>query len=464
MALGAIDLQQDYLTRQLIAYIGNKRSLLPFLYEVFAELNVGKEPGIFIDPFAGSGSVSRLAKAMGFRVAANDWEPYTQIINQCHISLNAGDTANMFAEQKGLDSAIHSLNQPARPEYEYIARHYAPRDTKTADYRVERLFYTRENGVFIDSVREQIDSWYPDNDSPERWILLASLLYQAATHANTNGVFKAFHHGFGGFGKDALSRIMAPMQLQRPVLIDSEKKAAVSRADAAVFAAGNPADVCYLDPPYNQHQYGSNYHLLNTIVLWDKPEVKGRIGSDGRLEEKAGIRKDWDTTRSLFCYRATAPLAMRELLAAIDSRYIIVSYNTEGIIPFWDLFDLLAETGGVSIRTSDYLLYRGGKQSLTRSTYNQEFLFILNRSGSSSARERIDAERFLLEKKVYALTRHHFHPGRVSSRFEDGENGLVYSSPGGIEIQFDNRLKFILTIPERAAASLKACEKNDLYA
>ena len=89
-----MDLRHPYLTGQLIAYIGNKRALLGFLHGVFSRLSEGRGgPGTrtFLDPFAGSGAVSRLARMMGFSVAANDWEPYAYVINSCHVALSPSD-------------------------------------------------------------------------------------------------------------------------------------------------------------------------------------------------------------------------------------------------------------------------------------------------------------------------------------------------------------------------------------
>ena len=457
------DLGHPYLNSQLIAYIGNKRSLLPFLHGVFSELLDGKPHAVFFDPFAGSGAVCRLAKAMGLSVAANEWEPYSEIINQCHIALDAGALGSLFKGRGGVRSVFEELNSLSDTGCEYIAKYFAPRDTHHADYRVERLFYTRENALFIDRVRERIESWYPERESPERAVLLASLLYQAATHANTNGVFKAYHRGFGGFGGDALSRIMKPMALQIPVLIDGADRCRVYREDAQRFVRRGVADVCYLDPPYNQHQYGSNYHLLNTIALWDKPEIGSDLGADGRLRRKAGIREDWVKTKSRFCYRSTANEAMHELLGAVDARYIALSYNTEGIIPFWELFEILAETGDVSIRTADYVLYRGGKQSLTRDTYNQEFLFILDRTTGVSGNARIAAERFLLERKVGILLRAVFSPDRVRERFEWSSDLLTYRFAGNREVRLRTRFGYELGEIVTDLTSLKDCELSELY-
>jgi protein-tyrosine phosphatase len=57
------------------------------------------------------------------------------------------------------------------PKPGYIARTYAPRSTETADYRTARLFYTAENGAFIDTVRDAVEAGWPGWDLPETDLL-----------------------------------------------------------------------------------------------------------------------------------------------------------------------------------------------------------------------------------------------------------------------------------------------------
>lgn len=423
----SIDLKQEYLTSQLIPYLGNKRRLLPFLYEVFSSLVEGLEDPVFIDPFAGSGSVSRLAKAMGMTVHANDWEPYTEVLNGCYIALDKGRLEGLFADRGGIDAVLDDLNGDTGPYTPYISRYYAPVSLEGADYRTERLFYTPENAVCIDRVRGRIDQWYPE-DSPEWTILLSSLVLQAAVRSNTSGVFKACHKGFGGHSRDALGRIMTGIKLLRPCLLDGRGPCTVHREDAAVFASKHPADLCYLDPPYNMHQYGSNYHLLNTLVLWDMPEIDNSLGSDGRLEEKAAIRKDWRVTRSSFCSRSTASAAFEELLGRIDARSIVVSYNTEGIIPFEELYDILSSRGEVEVKTRDYTLYRGGRQSISRKVSNLEFQLVCRTGRPASGDNRTLVRDVLLRRRLRMLLKESFVPDRLSGEFNTAGD-LVYLAP-----------------------------------
>ncbi|MBN2050000.1 MAG: DNA adenine methylase [Spirochaetales bacterium] len=448
--LSPMDLKDPYLTSQLIPYIGNKRRLIPFLHGVFQELLSGLKQPVFLDPFAGSGAVSRLAKIMGAAVYANDWEPYTEVLNGCYIGLNAEDLSALFHDRGGIDAVLAALNSDTGDFDPYISRYYAPADLETADYRLERLFYTPENAVRIDRMRCRIDQWYPA-ESPERTILLAALVLQAAVRSNTSGVFKACHKGFGGHGGDALGRIMKTLRLEKPHLAAGSSPCRVYRQDAATFAAGRPAALCYLDPPYNTHQYGSNYHLLNTIVLWDRPEVDDRRGTDGRYRAKAAIRQDWKKTRSAFCSRAAAAGAMEDLLNAVDARHIVISYNTEGIIPLEELYEMLSRRGEVELRTRDYVTYRGGRQSISRKTSNLEFLLVC-RTGSGGGASAASLKSFMVRQRLFLLLKESFVPRRLLERFPRRGEDLILS--GGLALPTRLFYRFIRVPPFRGLETL----------
>jgi adenine-specific DNA-methyltransferase len=266
--------------------------------------------------------------------------------------------------------------------------------TEGADWRRERLFYTHENAAFLDRARSAIESRYPRSDlvtrkaSAERALLLGLVVYEAATHANTSGVFKAYHKGFGGHGRDALRRILSPMLLEHPLLWPGPASE-VAKSDASAFCRSRSADLCYLDPPYNQHQYGSNYHLLNTIAVWDRAPVKDDRSEKGGLLFAAGIPESWKESRSAFCSRASAPAAFRELYQSIDARTIVLSYNTEGLVSPEELVDILSDRAEVSIRSVEYVKYRGGRQSASSRSGNSEILFIARRRDRIVVRDEI---------------------------------------------------------------------------
>ncbi|NBB91052.1 MAG: adenine methyltransferase [Spirochaetes bacterium] len=469
--------RHPYLTRQLIAYIGNKRALLPFLQPVFAELSERAEVRRFVDPFAGSGSVARLGKYMGFEVAAADREHYAWILNAAALEVDAAERHSLFPELGGVEAAFEHFHRigeaAARPEAAggpaggaaargYIARNYAPRETHAADFRTERLFYTAENARYIDAVRDAIEERYPAEHASEtrassagtglghphgnvRWrerlLLIAALLYEASTHANTSGVFKAYHKGFGGHGRDALGRIMAPMRIEAPELMDGAPSRA-EEADAAEFLSRNSADLVYLDPPYNSHQYGSNYFMLNSIARWDKPPVPDERNPDGRLRHKAGIREDWRLTRSDFCSKGRAESAFREVLDAADARFLVLSYSSDGIVPVEQIVDMLSERGDVELFATDYTQYRGGRQSISRATANVEFaLAVTTRerhgrtaepaaaspASAPAASGREEIARFLLAREVASQLQEAYVPARVRQAFPVSGESVVLS-------------------------------------
>ena len=157
-----MEFDTPYLTKQIIAYIGNKRKLLSLIYAALQESGVTLGAGTtFADMFSGSGVVSRFAKSLGFEVYANDWEPYAEVLSRGFVGLNKTDFKKLFKSEedfKILISNINALPDPAEDD-QYIARYYAPHsdDIDQADFHTERLFYTRKNALALDKIRNYIE-------------------------------------------------------------------------------------------------------------------------------------------------------------------------------------------------------------------------------------------------------------------------------------------------------------------
>lgn len=365
----------EYLFNQLIPYIGNKRKLLRLIHQA-VEQTATKPGASLVDFFAGSGVVSRWAKMLGYRVIANDWEPYALAINRCFIACNAPPA---FEKLGGYDRAIELLNH-LPPQSGWVTEHLCPSDDVQFDIARDRMFYMRKNGMRLDAIREQIAAWKDAGriDDMEEACLLAPLLYQACYTSNTSGVFKGFHNGWGGQTSTALYRIAGDLRLTTPVFWDNGFDNAVFREDAQTLAeqlAGNEIDVAYLDPPYNQHPYGSNYHVLNSVALWDKPELSPQITRG----TKAAIRTDWRTERrSAYNYRDEASRAYDRLLTTIRARFILTSYSTDGMIPLDSLLRSAAGRGHVSVVMQGYKRYRVSSQRFSKKPMNVEFVLVVD--------------------------------------------------------------------------------------
>lgn len=374
----------EYLYSQLIPYIGNKRKLLPLISRGIQR--TGLSGGTFVDLFSGSAVVSRLAKTLGFRVAANDWEPYAYEIARGTVGLNRPPT---FAALGGVEGVFGELNSLA-PLHDYVAEHLCPRDDERPDPSRERMFFTRDNGERIDAIRERIAAWEAEGRlSPdERSFLLSALMYSVSYVSNTSGVFKGFHEGWGGQTRTALYRIRSTLRIRPPLVFDNQRENCTWREDAQSLAGdlsgrlGRRPDIVYIDPPYNQHPYGSNYHVLNTVALWDKPTVSPRVQINGRVRDKSAIRKDWRTERrSPYNSNRAALPAFQALVSALDARWIMASYSTDGNIPLVGLLQALTARGDVRLFTRRYKRYRVSTPRMSPRPHTIEFLAVVDTDG-----------------------------------------------------------------------------------
>jgi adenine-specific DNA-methyltransferase len=366
----------DYLFAQLIPYLGNKRKLLGLIDNAIQRS--GSESGVFADLFAGSGVVSRLAKEKGFTVISNDWEPYAFEINNCFIGCSAVPKFELLG---GAEKTLRSLNAlEASPGW--IASNLCPIDDINPDTLTERMFFTQANGAKIDAIREQIDTWERRGliNLTERSYLLAPLLFAASYVSNTSGVFKGFHNGWGGKTKTALYRILSSIELKAPVLWGNSANCQSWQLDAILAAERlsdefGTIDIAYLDPPYNQHPYSSNYHVLNSIALWDKPEIRAGISRG----QKSAIRTDWRTERrSAYNYRSGASKSFAELMTALKAKTILISYSTDGIIPLKEMIDICKSRGQLSLVMRPYKRYRVSAQRMSAKPMNVEFVLIVD--------------------------------------------------------------------------------------
>jgi adenine-specific DNA-methyltransferase len=108
-------------------------------------------------------------------------------------------------------------------------------------------------------------------------------------------------------------------------------------------------DLTYVDCPYNQHSYRSNYHIWETLVLWDKPETYG-------IAKK---RVDCRTLKSPYNSKKTALPALEAVVAAVRSRYVLLSFNNEGFIPLEEMTAMLGKYGKLDVFEVDHKRHIG---------------------------------------------------------------------------------------------------------
>ncbi|MBL9077420.1 MAG: DNA adenine methylase [Planctomycetes bacterium] len=383
----------EYVFHQLLPYLGSKRHLLDLIGAALDATGLRAEQATFVDAFAGSGVVSRFAKRRGFAVVSNDWEPYAEVCNTAAI---ASERPPACAPLGGYEAAIARLNAlPGEPGW--VTEHLCPADDAAPDPHRERLFYRRATGRRIDAIRARIAAWRADGaiDADGAACLLAPLLYQACWLANTSGVFKGFHRGWGGSNGTALHRILADLQLSPQRFLATGRDHRVLAVDALHLAAhlGGTPDVVYVDPPYNQHPYASNYHVLNSLVVWDRPALPPPTERGWR----AAIRPDWRQRRSPFNDRRAAASAFAQLLDRLDAPHLLLSYSTDGTIPLERLVALAAGHGALRAFCRGYKRYRTSPTRPSPRPRTVEFVLAIDRrqragDGGAAALAAIHAE------------------------------------------------------------------------
>jgi len=362
---------QEFLTTQIITYIGNKRLLIRNIEKevelIEHELNRSKL--VNADIFSGSGIVARMLKRHSRKLIVNDLENYSKVINSCYLSNIDEYPVEVCDEYR---NRIELLCKKSKIEG-IIAKNYAPLDDNNIKQN-ERVFYTRENALLIDTYRTLIDEIVLEENLKKYF--LAPLITEASIHVNTSGVFKGFYKDkntgigcFGGSAQNALTRIFGKVELVEPVFSNFKSTLEIYNQDAVELSSKlKNIDIAYLDPPYNQHPYGSNYFMLN-LILKNKLEVE--------TSKVSGITQDWN--RSVFNKQKSALIAMEDIICNLDAKYIIISYNSEGFISFQEMNDMLCKYGRIKTVEIKYNTFRGSRNLNGRNIHVSEYLFILKK-------------------------------------------------------------------------------------
>lgn len=318
---------EEYIHQPMLTYLGNKRKLLDFIGEQVNEVKkkLKKDKLVMLDGFSGSSIVARMLSTHASELHTNDLEMYADICANCYVKQPTK------SQQEKIAKHIEKMNELAEkgPYVEGImTKYYAPESTENPKAG-EVCFFTRENALRIDTMRDYIEKKV-ENDLTD-WCL-APLLIQSSTHANTMGHLSAFfkdNNNVGTFHKSEADwrHASSPIHLECPIWSPEPCNVTCHNQSTndLIKKLEGPFDLIYYDPPYNQHQYSHKYFLLNVIATNKKAKSWTAVTHMPSLEER---------NQSVYCKEASALKAMTELLADSlkISEYVLISYNDEGII------------------------------------------------------------------------------------------------------------------------------------
>ena len=309
--------------RAVIKYIGSKRLLVPVLGDLLSRSGATDA----LDLFTGTTRVAQEFKKRGALVTAVDSARYSEIFALCHIETDA-DTVDRV---RLVEALAHLSSLPGDAGY------------FTETFCVRSRYFQPFNGERIDAVRNALerdfkhDALFP--------ILLTSLIDAADRVDSTTGVQMAYV-------KDWAPRSFNQLELREPELLAGPGRAL--RGDAAsLVGLIPPVGLAYLDPPYNQHRYFTNYHVWETLVAWDAPEFYG-------VACKRVDSRD-DETKSVFNRKREMPDALRTLVAEVRAEVVVVSYNNESWVSLDELVDMCSAKGHVHVLAFDSKRYVGAQ-------------------------------------------------------------------------------------------------------
>ncbi|MDD7422909.1 DNA adenine methylase [Campylobacter hominis] len=322
-------------------YIGSKLTLTPWIkslvYKICGENLKNK---VFCDLFAGTGIVGVSFKNEVKKVISNDFEYYAYVLNKNYIK-NSQNLSNA-------ENLIENLNN-LEPKKGFIYQNYAK----------DRMYFSTLNAMKIDTIRIKIDKLYKTNklNKDEFYFLLASLIESADKVANTASVYGAFLKHLKKSAQKEL--VLKPAKFE---IINQKNE--VYNEDANLLIKKIKGDILYLDPPYNTRQYGANYHLLNTIALYDDFIPRG----------KTGLR---EYNKSKYCSKNSVLDEFESLIKAANFKYIFLSYNNEGLMSLEEIKEIMSKYGKYSVCKKEYSRFKADNNRTHKADKTYEFLHVL---------------------------------------------------------------------------------------
>ena len=311
-------------------YLGSKIRLAGFIYNVIS--NSIKRKLIdcsFCDLFAGTGVVGNQFHDKVKSIIYNDREYYSFVINSAFFS--------KVSEEKYRDM-LTELNQLDGREG-FVFNQYSECG------KAGRLYFSAENGRKIDAIRMDIERRFLSFEINQDFyiLLLATLLKAVDKVANTASVYCAYLKTL----KITVTKNLQLLPVNRTSQLHPNHQ--IFNQDSNELITRVKGDILYLDPPYNGREYGSYYHLLNTIALYD---------TDFEPLGKAGLRS-YHTSN--FCLKSEVENVMFDLLQKCEFQHVFLSYNNEGLLLPGIIADMMDSLGTYSCSKTEYKRFKSKK-------------------------------------------------------------------------------------------------------
>lgn len=339
-------------------YIGNKTQLLGEIERVIDE-NC-EDVNVFCDIFSGTASVANYFKPK-YRIISNDILYLSYAIQMATIKNDSVPSFKKLASELGMTpyeyfDIIETTNHGFKKEQLFFLNNYSELSGRT--------YLTNQNAEIIDLIRLSLEKWKKKSliTEDEYFYLLGSLVESIPFFSNISGTY-------GAFLKTWDPRALKRFSLIKPEVITNNKKNECFNLDYPELLEKISGDVLYVDPPYNERQYLPNYHLLETAAKYDYPEIKGVTGL-----------REYKHQKSNFCIRNKALNALELLIQKANFRYILFSYNTDGLMAEDDIkttFEKYAKNGICKVYRIPYKRFKS--RTLVNTSDLYELIFFIEK-------------------------------------------------------------------------------------
>lgn len=289
-------------------YIGCKTALIGNIHNLFEEKGLLADGLTLFDAFCGTGTVANHFK-----------NRYNIILNDnlhCATTFAGGRiyASHCMFEHLGVNPFEYFNNNDTRLTG-FFSQNYAP--TLSG-----RMYFSDENAGRIDYFRQQIQQWYDTSQiSYEEYCYLLSALMESVSHvANVAGVY-------GAYLKMWDPRAIKPIMFIEPADSDltddfgEVRNVRIYNDNIEDIVENVPCDIIYLDPPYTKNSYLVQYHILETLILNDNPQLKGITGAR-RYQNNSN---DWSKPYKV-------EVLFDKVLAKTQATHVVFSYSTDGLM------------------------------------------------------------------------------------------------------------------------------------
>lgn len=298
-------------------YIGGKSLLADNIFKII--LNYTSSAKTILDIFAGSGAISTYLKKNNYHIFSNDILYFSYVLQYASVIINEKPT---FSKLNILNpiSYLNNItigNTDFSKDMCFIYNNYSL-------YNSNRMYFQEKNALKIDLIRLTIEKWKRDKliSQDEYFYLLACLINAVPYISNITGIYSSYLKFWD-------KRTYNDLKLKEIEINNNNKFIHQCFNEDYTKLLDMQCDVLYADPPYNEREYLPNYHILETIARYDCPKIHGVTGM-----------RDYSYEKSPFCKKRLAESAFEKLIKETKCRYILISYNNEGIISTSKLSEL----------------------------------------------------------------------------------------------------------------------------